>query len=1363
MVGTAKGRAKGIGQNNIDSVNGLKQSGKLQDITILHLSDLHFGRRNRFNGENPRNLAKRHAAALKDGFIGASLPPTINLVIITGDVGEGGRKEDYDSALLFFKTLQKELGLPPSHFVFCPGNHDVSWSECNAVAGQWQFDEGNDWSTADGQSKEDLRQRMHEVKFHHFYQFLRDFYGRGPDDVAPPRGGGARIHDFPLLGVSVAALDTCRRESHLEHGGHLGYEQADAVLEHWQQGEAVQWIKVVVLHHNPTKIPDFEVWKERASRAGLSGARFKHAISDAAGFDASNLEHIVKHANVQLVLHGHHHSRTSSLMTWAGGGHASVLAAGSWGAPDDQRPDGEPNRFQVVRLEITGDEPHVINWLLEFDPKAEDPGTTRPGRYLLGNAERQRLHLPKGFMRIEPRARTDADGETASDLLDLYREAMAPLFSRWEFANVGMFARNSSGQPINAGLDDMYVPLRFASNKIQKLLDIGQIDANNSESSEYILPKSLLSRATPLALRGPAGSGKTTWMQWTFRQLLGLEGVLPVFVELRTLVHFWDIKKPEGADRTILSHIEKWIETKLPGWGKQVRQLIEANAGPRPVLLVDGWDELGSHAREVREQLASLHRLYPRILFVVSSRPEGEGIPSDVEGFADVVDVQRLNDKEVSGLARNFFVHCYGLDTTRVGRETEAFMTRLERVPEAAAFARVPLLLAMLLFASRERPLPESRHELYELCVEELLAHRPNQRRVGGAQLPAHYRPPTDHEEARRLLAAMAFKAQDASDAQNTDASPQHHNIVLLASEWGRWLPHDWEPGKKEGFIAWVCGETGIMTQRSDGRIQFMHRSFQEYLAAWRMVTLFEGKENQVDACLKRVGNKAWWETLRLWAALLNMREPERVSQLAMSLLDRKDDALGFVGALFADGLATDDVLADWGDCLGLTLRDSWPNWAQECANAWGAASSLDDRRALLAEILGPHAERATWMAWLRLSSWQNDARLPELSAPRKGTNARVMLDAIQNGITDEQSVAVARGLVGLVPFWPGHPISIVLLNLWPSPRRLAGIRLQVVASLLDLEATQLAATEILRPLPHVVSKHARSWAGGWARDLMHDWAPNIERDWVSELARDLARVTIRDLSRDWIRDMPRYWARGWVRVPAHDLARDWARGWVRSWVRIPARDSTDNLARNLARESARDLARRSTRGWTRGWARDHQLHDYSAAAVDSGALILESWWRNALRGALAHINIKEAPPLLAIFHYACRISLAKSNDKEKVTQLVANLDAAIVNYCQGPEAHDLWIALARWIARRPERGDGKLLEMLAREPDSDPTLDDATRWGLRYIVRGDIAFDDGQVVTLDKLAQGVRKGGGKVLDLPYLEELPPDIQIHIK
>ena len=126
----------------------------------------------------------------------------------------------------------------------------------------------------------------------------------------------------------------------------------------------------------------------------------------------------------------------------------------------------------------------------------------------------------------------------------------------------------------------MYVDLRVAEG----------FDLNKTDRGSLISPKALLARERPLVIRGAAGSGKTTWMRWTFRRLLENQEAFPLMLVLRDLARRWQDPQCKGAAGSLDTFLEEWAAGLLgSGWEGEIKKQLAALEGPRAVILVDGW------------------------------------------------------------------------------------------------------------------------------------------------------------------------------------------------------------------------------------------------------------------------------------------------------------------------------------------------------------------------------------------------------------------------------------------------------------------------------------------------------------------------------------------------------------------------------------------------------------------------------------------------------------------------------------------------------------------------------------------------------------------------------------------------------
>lgn len=104
-------------------------------VNILHLSDLHFGVENYKNPKIPQTARARRKNAL-DGLIKylvwLNSKYKLNVIVVTGDIGWAGAKDDYIEAKKWFDELLKNLEFSPEQLCFVPGNHDLDRKKAEA-------------------------------------------------------------------------------------------------------------------------------------------------------------------------------------------------------------------------------------------------------------------------------------------------------------------------------------------------------------------------------------------------------------------------------------------------------------------------------------------------------------------------------------------------------------------------------------------------------------------------------------------------------------------------------------------------------------------------------------------------------------------------------------------------------------------------------------------------------------------------------------------------------------------------------------------------------------------------------------------------------------------------------------------------------------------------------------------------------------------------------------------------------------------------------------------------------------------------------------------------------------------------------
>lgn len=415
------------------------------EILILHLSDLHFGAYSRFSkqieedrcGQLGRNLAESIMETLQLD------QPAVHLVAVTGDVAQTAEKIEYQHAAKFLEGLSGGLGLPRDRFVFCPGNHDVSWAACKMVCSINEYE---------GWDDNKYRQELNDKKLERYTEFLNDFYGdNGPKSEDLP--GNGHIYDFDHLSLSIAALNSCERESHLEedHLGEVGGEQLTDCEAYWRQPHMADRLKIACLHHNPD--PDIvettKDWKafleNKKSEGKIDEQLFQRFLADAQGL--TNRNHLVtvcSRLGVQMVLSGHCHSNQGITWPWQETkGNTVVLAAGSLGLEPDRLPPNQPNLVQVIRFALSSGESRVHCW--RYDPIATPASGYSKGAFVPDGkhpaGRPYSLTLPfasSGKKVLPPKPTSEAADDPTAAFLEEYRRQFKHYFKGWDLSLAGI-------------------------------------------------------------------------------------------------------------------------------------------------------------------------------------------------------------------------------------------------------------------------------------------------------------------------------------------------------------------------------------------------------------------------------------------------------------------------------------------------------------------------------------------------------------------------------------------------------------------------------------------------------------------------------------------------------------------------------------------------------------------------------------------------------------------------------------------------------------------------------------------------------------------------------------------------------------
>ena len=459
-------------------------------------------------------------------------------------------------------------------------------------------------------------------------------------------------------------------------------------------------------------------------------------------------------------------------------------------------------------------------------------------------------------------------------------------------------------------------------------------EADPSEE-EYVRVDHALVGSRRMLIRGEAGSGKTTLLQWLavtsarrefFGPLEDLNDSVPFFLQLRRYVG-----QSLPTPTQFLEHATSALAGIAPhGW---VESLLEDG---RALVLIDGVDELPGPQREAaREWLTGLCSVFPGARYVVTSRPPAVGphwLASQAFGNTEL---QPMDMGDID----SFIHHWY--EAARLEEADEDERAEIERLrgkligevrrrPAIRALATSPLLCAVLctLNRSRRAQLPRDRIELYSFALAMLLERRDIEREVQAEAVDLTLR------QKELLVRELAYwlLINDQSDVLRTTA-------VEIVGRIAKGLP---DLGVSSAVLfEHLLGRSGLLREPVAGRIDFIHRTFQEFLAAQQALEL-----DHIGVLVGHAQEDEWREVIVLASGLA--RESQR-NRLLRGLLDAGYDGatsrhrlhLLAVACLETAPALPEELRQEIGQCLETLVPPTTMTDARALASAGDLAVPL--------------------------------------------------------------------------------------------------------------------------------------------------------------------------------------------------------------------------------------------------------------------------------------------------------------------------------------------------------------------------------------------------------------------------------------
>ncbi|MDN3263361.1 NACHT domain-containing protein [Streptomyces sp. CSDS2] len=356
-----------------------------------------------------------------------------------------------------------------------------------------------------------------------------------------------------------------------------------------------------------------------------------------------------------------------------------------------------------------------------------------------------------------------------------------------------------------------------------------------------------LAGGSRVLLRGDAGSGKTTLVQWLAVTAAREAGRIPYVLPLRTLIRTGPLPAPDGFLAAVGCPL-----TPPQGWAERVL------AAGRGLILVDGLDEIPAADRHrVRDWLRSLLAAYPGNAALLTSRPTA--VRPDwlaEEGFRELT-LAPMRRAEVAT-----FVHRWH-EAARAPEYAQPLLDSLRTKRDLARLATNPLMCGLICALHRERRgyLPTGRKELYDAALTMLLARRDRERGMGTelgeeAQL----------ELLQRLAYALVLSGRTEMDLDTAEGIVERRLPTIASAS-----------GDAATVLRALLLRSGLLRQPAEGVVDFVHRTFQDYLGARYAV-----EEGHLDVLAGHADDTQWEDVIRM--AVAHARPRERASVLRQLL-----------------------------------------------------------------------------------------------------------------------------------------------------------------------------------------------------------------------------------------------------------------------------------------------------------------------------------------------------------------------------------------------------------------------------------------------------------------------------------------------
>ncbi|MER7954829.1 NACHT domain-containing protein [Streptomyces sp. NPDC096030] len=470
-----------------------------------------------------------------------------------------------------------------------------------------------------------------------------------------------------------------------------------------------------------------------------------------------------------------------------------------------------------------------------------------------------------------------------------------------------------------------------------------------------------LARHDKVLLRGLAGSGKTTLVQWLAVSAASdeqadtmayLRDRIPFVLPLRTLTRHGE--RLPTPDRFLAS-----VGCPLfppEGWADRVL------ASGRGLVLVDGIDEIPEAERErARRWLRDLLDSYDGNRWLVTSRPTA--VRDDWlagEGFAELT-LAPMSTAEVTTFVRRW----HRAAGPEAAPYEQPLLDALRSTSEVAQLATNPLMCGLIcaLHRSRRGFLPRGRKALYDAALSMLLSRRDRERDMGtpyGVELGEA----PQIQLIQRIAYWLTLNGRTAIDRSHAESVVRE--AVPAITEAAGYDP--------DAVFTHLLHRSGLLREPTADTVDFVHRTFQDYLAAKALVDRWD-----IGVLVQHASDDQWEDVIRMAVGHARPRECAEIFEELLRAVDAAPDRRTQLRVLVVAATALDhatEVAPEIRERILTRTAEVIPPRDMHEARILGSAGrgvvdllpdpdGLDDSAALMAVVTATHVESEAALPYL--------------------------------------------------------------------------------------------------------------------------------------------------------------------------------------------------------------------------------------------------------------------------------------------------------------------------------------------------------------------------------------------------------------